>query len=243
MHGQRTTSLGQATLGCVGFFRMIPSSRARLKRQSAQHFPGETLFARVARVVCEAECLPRKELFESWEVARRVRRRFRGGRVVDLACGHGLVAWLMLLLDDTSPSALGTDARLPASAARLGEAMATSWPRLAGRVALAEGRVEDAALGPGDVVVSAHACGALTDVVLDLAARAGARVAVLPCCHDEATCDAGSLAGWLDAPLAIDVTRARRLASLGYEVHTQQIPEAITPKNRLLLGAPRGARA
>jgi hypothetical protein len=52
------------------------------------------LFDRVARVVCEADCLPRKELFESWEVARRTRRRFRGGRVVDLAAGHGLVGHL-----------------------------------------------------------------------------------------------------------------------------------------------------
>ena len=65
------------------------SSRSRLTRRDLPRFTGETLFDRVARVVCEAECLPRKELYEAWEVARRVRRRMRGGRVVDLACGHG----------------------------------------------------------------------------------------------------------------------------------------------------------
>ena len=56
------------------------------------------MFERIAREVCQAECVPRKELYEAWEVARRARRRFRGGRVVDLACGHALVAHILLLL-------------------------------------------------------------------------------------------------------------------------------------------------
>ncbi|MBX3261176.1 MAG: hypothetical protein KF782_15940 [Labilithrix sp.] len=215
-----------------------PSSRVRLKPATARHFTGDTLFDRVARVLCEASCLPRKELYESWEVARRTRRRFRGGRVVDLACGHGLVAHLMLLLDDTSAEAVCADRRLPPSAAQLSAAMARAWPRLAGRVRYAERPVEDVELHAGDVVVSTHACGALTDVVLARAVAARARVAVLPCCHDGDTCDAGALEGWVDVSLAIDATRARRLAAEGYAVHTQLVPAAITPKNRLLMGEP-----
>jgi hypothetical protein len=217
---------------------VILSSRVRLKPTSARHFTSDTLFDKLARVVCEADCLPRKELFESWQVARRTRRRFRGGRVVDLACGHALVAHLMLLLDDTSPRAIGVDARIPASARTLSEALCKAWPRLAGRVELLEESIDEVAIEAGDVVVSTHACGALTDRVLARAAAARARVVVMPCCHDETTCDRGDLDGWIDAPLAIDVTRARRLAALGYSVHTQLVPEAITPKNRLLLGEP-----
>ena len=75
--------------------------------------------------------------------------------------------------------------------------------------------------------------------MLDRASTAAAaRVAVLPCCHDLAAGDTGSLSGWLDQSLAIDVMRARRLAAAGYRVWTQVIPEAITPKNRLLIGVP-----
>jgi hypothetical protein len=81
------------------------SSRSRLTARDLPRFQEPTLFHRIARVICAAECLPRKELFESWEVARRTRRRLRGGRIVDLACGHALVAWLMLILDDSSPGA------------------------------------------------------------------------------------------------------------------------------------------
>ena len=218
-----------------------PSSRVRLKPTTARHFTGDTLFDRVARVVCEASCLPRKELYESWEVARRARRRFRGGRIVDLACGHGLVAHLMLLLDDTSPAALCADKRLPPSAERLSRVMLDAWPRLHGRIQYEERSVEDITLGEDDVVVSTHACGALTDTVLRRAVAARARVAVLPCCHDAETCDAGALEGWVDLSLAIDTTRARWLAAQDYAVYTQLVPEAITPKNRLLLGEPKGA--
>ncbi|HEU4409185.1 MAG TPA: methyltransferase [Polyangiaceae bacterium] len=215
-----------------------PSRRTRLSPRLARHFAGETLFERVARALCEADCLPRKELYESWEVARRARRRFRGGRVVDLACGHGLVAQLMLLLDDSSGGAVAADRRLPPSAAKVAEAMARAWPRLRGRVELVEKPVAEIELGPGDLVVSAHACGALADEVLGRALGARARVVVLPCCHEKAACDRGGLEGWVDAALAIDLTRAARLRAEGYAVHTQRIPAEITPKNRLLMGEP-----
>ena len=221
------------------------SSRTRLTARDAPRFLDDTLFHKVARVVCEAECLPRKELYESWEVARRTRRRFRGGRVVDLACGHALVAHLMLLLDDTSKTALAVDARIPESAPKLAAALVRAWPRLDGRVAIVERAIEEVPAEAGDLLVSSHACGALTDRVISMGIGASARIAVLPCCHDKTTSDQGGVGGWLDAALAIDVTRAARLRAHGYAVHTQCIPEAITPKNRLLLAeiptAERGA--
>jgi hypothetical protein len=214
-----------------------PSSKARLTDRDLGRFPDDTLFHRLARASCHAGCLPRKELYEAWEVARRVRRLFRGGRVVDLGGGHGLLAQAMLLLDDSSPSAIVVDKALPPSSAKLHDALLQAWPRLGGRVAFVQSALEDVDVRSTDVVVSSHACGDLTDRVLDRAAAAGARVAVLPCCHNLATCDAGALSGWVDKPMAIDIMRATRLEQRGYRVWTQMIPEAITPKNRLLLGA------
>ena len=74
------------------------SSRGRLTDRDLDRFPAGTLFDRLARAVCHAGCLPRKELYEAWEVARRVRRLFRGGRIVDLGGGHGLLALVMLII-------------------------------------------------------------------------------------------------------------------------------------------------
>lgn len=218
-----------------------PSPRGRLTKRDLGRFPGDTLFHRIARAVCDAGCLPRKELYEAWEMARRVRRIMRGGRVVDLCGGHGLLAQVMLLLDDSSPTALVADKTLPASSAKLHDALVRAWPRLSGRIAFVAMSIEDVDLHVTDVVVSSHACGALTDRILESAVAARARVAVLPCCHNLAAGDAGSLSGWLDGPLAIDVVRAMRLEQQGYRVWTQTIPDAITPKNRLLLGAPTAA--
>jgi len=218
-----------------------PSSRNRLSIRDLARFPDDTLFHRLGRAACHAGCLPRKELYEAWEMARRVRRRFRGGRIVDLGGGHGLLAQAMLLLDDSSPGAVVVDKRLPPSSATLHDALVQAWPRLSGRVAFVEASLDDSEILPTDLVVSSHACGALTDRVLERAVSARARVAVLPCCHhlaDAGNPAAGALSAWVDQALAIDIGRAVRLRQQGYRIWTQAIPAEITPKNRLLLGDP-----
>jgi hypothetical protein len=63
-------------------------------------------------------------------------------------------------------------------------------------VEFAAAQMDDVPITSGDLVVSVHACGALTDVVLDRAIAAQARVAVLPCCHDRRACETGGLEGW-----------------------------------------------
>jgi hypothetical protein len=199
------------------------------------------MFDKLGRVVCHAGCLPRKELYEAWEVARRVRRLFRGGRVLDLAGGHGLLAHAMILLDDSSPQAIVADKKLPPSCTKLHAAMTHAWPRLAGRVKFVECELDQMEIMSTDVVVSSHACGRLTDIVLERAVSARSRVAVLPCCHDLASDDARDLSGWIDGASAIDIERAVRLRRSGYRIRLQVIPSTITPKNRLLIGEPQPA--
>ena len=215
-----------------------PSSRGRLTTRDRDRFAGGTVFDRLGLAVCAAGCLPRKELYEAWEVARRARRLFRGGRVVDLGAGHGLLAQAMLILDDSSPAAVAVDRIQPPCAARVHDAVLAAWPRLAGRITFLAADLEAVAVEAADIVVSSHACGRLTDVVIDRAIAGGARLAVLPCCHDFDACETGGLDGWLDPALAIDVVRATRLRAAGYRVWTQSIPAEISPKNRLLLAVP-----
>jgi len=202
-------------------------------------FATESLFDRIARAVCRAGTRPRKELYESWETAKRVRRRYRGGRVVDLACGHGLLAHIMLILDNGSKCGMAVDARIPGNAGKLSQFLVKRWPRLENRIHYKQMRIQDMKIHPNDLVVSAHACGSLTDLVIDKAVEAHARLAVLPCCHNLKTCATGNLTNWMDGPLAIDSVRAMGLVSKGYAITTHKIPGTITPKNRLLMGHPR----
>lgn len=218
---------------------MKKSSKSRLTVKQLSHFQSDTLFDKIARAVCRAGTLPAKELYEAWEVARRVRRKYRGGRIVDMACGHGLLGHIMLLLDDSSDEALCVDAAIPANAAKLSNEILAKWPRLNNRVHFVQTPIEKTALHRDDLVLSVHGCGALTDRVLERAVSAGARVAVLPCCHDLSVSDTGGLEGWMDGPLAVDTTRVANLNAAGYTVFTRVIPVSITPKNRLLMGHPK----
>ena len=60
----------------------------------------------------------------------------------DLAGGHGLLAHVMLLLDDSSPRAIVVDTTLPPSHRKLHEALVATWPRLRGRIEFVEGPIE-----------------------------------------------------------------------------------------------------
>ncbi len=213
-------------------------SKNRLTVKDLPRFQTGSLFDRVARAVCQVGLLPRKELYEAWETARRTRRLFRGHRVVDVAGGHGLLAHLLLLLDDSSPSAHVIDPAIPPSSAALQGALVERWPRLVGRVHQQAQPFDTFEIASTDLIVSSHACGSLSDLVIDRARQVRAPVVVLPCCHDFETCDRGPLAGWMDGALAIDARRAMRLEQAGYRVWTQTIPSEITDKNRLLLAAP-----
>jgi hypothetical protein len=215
---------------------MKKSSKNRLTPQQQGLFPGDTLFDKIARAVCRAGTLPRKELYEAWEMAKRVRRRYRGGRVLDLACGHGLLAHIMLILDDSSRTAIAVDSNIPLNAGKLSDALIESWPRLESRIIYQQRPFQEVTIFPDDIVVSAHACGTLTDLILDMASDKLARVAVLPCCHNLKESSTGGLEGWMDKTLAVDTVRAERLRAKGYQVVTQTIPCDITPKNRLLMG-------
>ena len=215
---------------------MKKSSKNRLTPQQQDLFSGSSLFDKIARAVCRAGTLPRKELYEAWEMAKRVRRRYRGGRIVDLACGHGLLAHIMLILDNSSKTGIAVDKEIPSNAKYLSSSLIESWPRLKNRITYKEVSVQEITIHPDDIVVSAHACGSLTDIIIDKAIEQHARVAVLPCCHDLKESSTNGLEGWMDKTLAVDTVRAVRLRSKGYRIVTQKIPNDITPKNRLLMG-------
>lgn len=211
-------------------------SKKKLRPGAQRHYPSDSGFDRLGRAVCRAGCIPRKELYESWEFAKRVRRNLRGTRIIDLACGHGLVAYMLAVITPAVPEVLASDRKLPPSAARLAAAMEAEWPELAKRVTQNQHDLRDIEIRPDDLVVCVHGCGSLTDRVLDLAINAGADVGVMPCCADHSRQDTGELEGWLGGDLAIDVTRAVRLRAEGYRVWTLHIDAEITPKNRILLG-------
>jgi len=204
----------------------------------AVFFDDDTLFSKLGRALCEADALPRKEFHESWEVARRVHRRLKGRRVVDLCAGHGLTGLLLAIMDVNAPAPVLCDRSRPPSHADVFAVLSTRWPKLKDTTYVV-GDMRELPVNALDLVVSVHACGPLTDRVIEKAVVARAAVAVLPCCHSERLNDDRDLAAWMPVDLAIDAARAMRLQDAGYATHLGTIPERITPKNRLILGWPK----
>jgi hypothetical protein len=218
-----------------------PGSRNKLSPSHARHYPGDGLLDTLGRAICTVDCLPRKELHEAWEMATRIRTWLAHtptGRVVDLCAGYGLLAQVLLLLDaDPRSTALAVDIHLPKNHVLVHDAVIATFPNLAGRVTFRRDPLENVVLGVDDVVVSSHACGTLSDAVLDRAADVGARVALLPCCHR--TRRRTDLVDDADPAARIDEERASSLAERGYDVIVDSIPANVSAKNRLLLGRPR----
>jgi len=109
-----------------------------------------------------------------------------------------------------------------------------------------------------NLVISTHACGALTDRVLELAAShntaiqdtntnpqsatKAAAVAVMPCCYTGTSQGAPyGIQRALGVAWAADIQRSYYLKSQGYHTDFATIPREITPMNRILIGEFKGS--
>jgi len=118
------------------------------------------IFEDYVKVVCSTSCIPRKELYEAWSSAVLIQKYFpHERRIADLACGHGLLSWSLLLLDVemeqeqlhlkfsppySSPrTAVCIDQRMPKSAEQIAAAMVAQWPQLKDRWDYVESKLEN----------------------------------------------------------------------------------------------------
>jgi hypothetical protein len=186
-----------------------------------------------------------KEVFESFEFFTRVRKRVRAPVVADLCCGHGLTGILFAVFEPKVEKVILLDMVRPPCHDKIMAAVTDVAPWTAAKVEFREQRVK-AIIGKlpvGSGVLGVHACGVRTDRCIDAALAAAGPVAVLPCCYAQtANSSPVALRGALGKELATDVHRTYRLEAAGYDVSWSEIPEVITPMNRIIVGRPGGAR-
>ena len=217
-------------------------SRTKLRPMHKHLFDDERhphLLAEVGRAVCTAEVLPRKELYEAWEVATRIDAAFpTATRIADLAAGHGLLAWLLLLLareGGRRRTGVCVDVRMPVSAETLGDAITRRFPDVASDFHYVEGGIEAIEPSPSVLLTAIHACGPLSDDVLHAALGSGAAVALLPCCHSlrkqRLTADSGPAYEALAASAAergmssaLDEARIAKMVAYGSETWRASYP-------------------
>lgn len=189
-----------------------------------------------------------KECLAFFEKVRKVLGRRR--LLVDAAGGHGALA-LAYGASGKAERAIVADLRRRASSF---ENLRAAWMPETGNnvqyeyVDLSHGNwlrdlIEREAVQPAEVaVVSVHACGALTDALIDACTEARVDFALMPCCHGRCKDrlhrplrDAARVMG-ISPEAATDLARFGVIASRGYTAKVRAIDPAITPVNKILIG-------
>ena len=176
------------------------SQNRRRKEEVVAHYEYQDhLFDQFATVICNAGVVARKEVFETWASALYIHYSFlstddanyssNGGRIirriVDVAAGHGLLAWALLLLSDEEErnnikknqqeqhplTVFCLDVQMPPSAELIHEAMIQQWPHLNDRFDYVEARLEQLVPHKSCLLASVHACGILSDMLVSTAAK------------------------------------------------------------------------
>lgn len=216
-----------------------PHSRTRSTRRALPLFRGDRLSDKLASALLQAQAVPFKELLESFEFFEHVRKRVRAPTVVDLCCGHGLVGMLYGIHHRDVQTVRLVDRTRPESVDRILAALHPLVPWLAPKVRVETCTLADVAIDPGSAVLGVHACGSATDAVIDLALATRSPVGLLPCCHQKrALPGPPTLGRALGLGLATDVHRTYRLDAAAYQTRWTELPAAITPKNRVIVGWP-----
>lgn len=218
------------------------SSRELLQPRHQRDFSGDTIFDEFFRAVCLAGAVPRKELYESWATALLIQNQFpNSGRVADLAAGHGLLSWALLLLN-SERSSVCIDKRMPGSAEKVAHALISKWPRLESRWDFVESKLQAIEPCSSTLLCGVHACGTLSDTIISLAVRGNAPLVLIPCCHTKRALQMEDRTELQNHKLSlsefVDGRRVERLQQSGYAVYRREIPQAVTPMNTVILATP-----
>lgn len=179
--------------------------------------------------------------------------------VQDLCCGHGLTGMLFAACNpQRSSESVATTAVLvdqfePQSHWQLRETIAEVCPWMAEDAVRyvpstlgayfqeRESSTTGGASNCASVIISTHACGSLTDDVLQYAIDSeSAAIAVMPCCYTGT--DKGTPYGIrraLGVSVAADIRRSFFLQERGYHVDWATIPMEVTPMNRIIVAERR----
>ncbi len=97
--------------------------------------------------------------------------------------------------------------------------------------------IEKERIPKGDILMAVHACGSLTDRIIEEGISQRVPLAVMPCCYKESTyLPQSSLPYFQNKRDAIDAARVMAVRSQGYEVVLRNIDPKVTPMNRIIVG-------
>ncbi|MFT4543051.1 MAG: hypothetical protein ACI841_002999 [Planctomycetota bacterium] len=219
-------------------------SRMRVGRASLALFTGDNLFEKIIREIGAERIISLKEVCEAFEFFALTRKYLRAPVIADLCSGHGLVGILFAAAERKTTRVLLCDRRRPKNFDLMWNAARRAAPWIEDKVEYLVGDLAKTRdqLPQNCSIAAVHACGKLSDTSLEIASSVRGAAAVMPCCRDH-THNPGPLAvaQKLGGDLAYDIDRTYRMEAAGYQVRWRDIPEEITPMNRVLIATPRSS--
>ena len=219
--------------------RWLRSNTKLCTKTASVHFGSDSLQDTLMRAIAEHRILSIKEVMETFEFFARTRKTTKAACVADLCCGHGLLGLLFAVFERKVERVVLLDKLEPESRAKLIAVVSGVAPWIIDKIQSHEAKLDKAQdlLPQQCSIVSAHACGVLSDQCIDIAIKLEGRLAILPCCYPKASCHAPpAVQNAFGLKAAYDIDRTYRLASAGYLVRWMEIPALITPMNRILVG-------
>ena len=202
-----------------------------------EFFNTDSLQDKFLQAIAKDRLLPIKEVLETFEFFSRIRKSTKRPLVADLCCGHGLLGLLFAIFERKVERVILIDKKEPESRQKLIKIAVSVAPWIESKIdnRIAKIGLEDDWIEPDAAIVSAHACGSLSDLCIDIALKSGGPLAILPCCYPRGACAAPlSLQTALGIESAFDIDRTYKLEAAGYRVRWAEIPEVITPMNRII---------
>ena len=218
--------------------RWLRSNAKLSEKAAAVHFNSDSLQDALMQAIADQRVLSIKEVIETFEFFARVRKTIKAECVADLCCGHGLLGLLFAVFERKVNRVILLDKFEPENRAKLIAAASAVAPWIVDKVESQQTKIEtaEALLPQGCSIISAHACGVLSDRCIDIAIAKESQLAILPCCYPKSACDAPlAIRTAFGLEAAYDIDRTYRLESAGYLVRWMEIPEVITPMNRILV--------
>ena len=217
--------------------RWLSSSNSFYSGITEKFFQSDSLQDKFLREISATGVLSIKEVLETFELFARIRKSTKSQVMADLCCGHGLLGILFAMFERKVERVTLVDKAENQNRIRLLEIANQVAPWVLSKIESQNSKIElDAEwASPGCAIVSAHACGVLSDLCIEMAIATGGTIAILPCCYPRGKCEAPlALQTEFGLEAAFDIDRTYRLEAAGYQVRWAEIPRAITPMNRLL---------
>lgn len=206
-----------------------------------KHFNSDSLQDTFLRKIARARMLSIKEVFESFEFFARIRKTAKSPVVADLCCGHGLVGILFAMFERKVANVFLIDKSENENRLKLMELATECAPWIAHKLDMRVAKIDSE--GPwnkpdsGVAIVSAHACGQLSDICIRIAVQNKGPLAILPCCYPRTECEAPlAIQTQFGLETAFDIHRTYILEQANYQVRWAEIPPQITPMNRVIYG-------